>query len=201
MGERISSLANVKVVASNLNSEATGITTASTAFPAPAVDFYLSQESDDGSSYSEDSDENLDDVLHRNFATLDIDSFDDTDITSLAPTPPLSPPPPPKRTTSKTWPTHPQPPSDDQIAALPQIPKWANDSAAESDFRLAEYYDSQQQYGAVAWQLYVAAGRGNVDAMYNMGVCYATGRGVQKNEETAMDYFHRAAMKGHPEAM
>jgi cell division septation protein DedD len=50
--------------------------------------------------------------------------------------------------------------------------------------------------GAVAeWQ--EPAARGEPDALFNMGQAYRLGRGVPLNSATAIDYYRRAAEKGH----
>ncbi len=41
------------------------------------------------------------------------------------------------------------------------------------------------------------AARGDTDALFNMGQAYHLGRGVPRNDSTAIDYYRRAADKGH----
>lgn len=41
------------------------------------------------------------------------------------------------------------------------------------------------------------AARGDVDALFNMGQAYKLGRGVPKNDAIALDYYRKAAGKGH----
>ena len=50
--------------------------------------------------------------------------------------------------------------------------------------------------GAVADWVTPAA-RGDTDALFNMGQAYRLGRGVPLNRATAVDYYRRAAEKGH----
>ncbi|PZU51168.1 MAG: hypothetical protein DI568_00765 [Sphingomonas sp.] len=50
--------------------------------------------------------------------------------------------------------------------------------------------------GAVADWVTPAA-RGDTDALFNMGQAYRLGRGVPLNRATAIDYYRRAAEKGH----
>lgn len=45
-----------------------------------------------------------------------------------------------------------------------------------------------------------AAAQGNARAQFDLGVMYATGKGVRKNERLAFNYFHKAARKNHSEA-
>ncbi len=50
--------------------------------------------------------------------------------------------------------------------------------------------------GAVAeWMPFAA--RGDADALFNLGQAYKLGRGVQKNENIALDYYRKAATRGH----
>ncbi|MGN0853245.1 MAG: hypothetical protein ACI4Q3_07695 [Kiritimatiellia bacterium] len=46
-----------------------------------------------------------------------------------------------------------------------------------------------------------AAGEGDANGLYNMGMCHWRGLGVPKNERHAFDCFRAAAEKGHPEAI
>lgn len=45
------------------------------------------------------------------------------------------------------------------------------------------------------------ASRGDAEAMFNMGQAHRMGRGVPQNSEVAIDYYRRAADKGHVGAM
>jgi len=49
-------------------------------------------------------------------------------------------------------------------------------------------------------QLWPAATSGNADAEELIGVMYALGLGVEKDDERAFDWYLRAALKGHPGA-
>ncbi|WP_199555129.1 SPOR domain-containing protein [Sandaracinobacteroides hominis] len=53
--------------------------------------------------------------------------------------------------------------------------------------------------GAIA-EWVTPAARGDADALFNMGQAYRLGRGVPQNRGTAIDYYRRAADKGHVEA-
>ena len=53
--------------------------------------------------------------------------------------------------------------------------------------------------GAVA-EWVTPAARGDADALFNMGQAYRLGRGVPLNRITAIDYYRRAADKGHAAA-
>lgn len=54
--------------------------------------------------------------------------------------------------------------------------------------------------GAVAeWNR--AAARGDADALFGLGQAYRLGRGVAENRDTAIDYYRRAADRGHLQAL
>ncbi|MBO5939782.1 MAG: sel1 repeat family protein [Kiritimatiellae bacterium] len=46
-----------------------------------------------------------------------------------------------------------------------------------------------------------AAGMGDANGLYNLGMCHARGLGTSRNDERAFDCFRNAAEKGHPEAI
>src|SRR5262245_9693658 len=46
-----------------------------------------------------------------------------------------------------------------------------------------------------------AAEKGDVDAAYNLGVLYATGKGVKKDEKEAAKWYEKAAAKGDAGAL
>lgn len=46
-----------------------------------------------------------------------------------------------------------------------------------------------------------AAGKGDANGLYNLGMCYARGLGSPRNDEKAFSCFRSAAEKGHPEAI
>ena len=46
-----------------------------------------------------------------------------------------------------------------------------------------------------------AAGMGDGNGLYNLGMCHARGLGTPRNDERAFDCFRNAAEKGHPEAI
>lgn len=63
-----------------------------------------------------------------------------------------------------------------------------------------EKWNAGDFVGAVAeWAEPVA--RGDTDALFNMGQAYRLGRGVTQNTSSAIDYYRRAADKGHVGAM
>ena len=52
---------------------------------------------------------------------------------------------------------------------------------------------------AVKWYR-KAALRGDADAQFNLGVCYAKGEGVEKDEVEAVKWYRKAALQGHADA-
>ena len=46
-----------------------------------------------------------------------------------------------------------------------------------------------------------AAGMGDANGLYNLGMCYAKGYGVEVDDQQAFNCFRSAAEKGHPEAI
>lgn len=56
------------------------------------------------------------------------------------------------------------------------------------------------QFEAARLALWPAARSGNAEAEELIGVMYALGLGVEKDEVRAMEWYMRAAMKGHPGA-
>ena len=63
-----------------------------------------------------------------------------------------------------------------------------------------ELHQKGDAVGALAkWR--DAAAKGHPDAMYNIGVCYVEGRGVEQDYEVALRWFRKAAAKGQPDAM
>ena len=82
-------------------------------------------------------------------------------------------------------------------------------SGALNDFALAMHHLSSDQTSNLlsdddakaARYFYCAAARGMTKAVYNLGVCYMKGQGVERDERIAMELFRQAAEKGHPKAM
>ena len=59
---------------------------------------------------------------------------------------------------------------------------------------------SQKVYGEafIYWEM--AAKGGHAPSMYNLGVLYCNGQGVEQDVETALDWFLNAADKGNADA-
>ena len=59
-----------------------------------------------------------------------------------------------------------------------------------------EYYFKKDYANAVRWYR-GAADRGYAEAQFNLGICYANGYGVAKNDTTASAWYRKAAEQGH----
>jgi len=76
------------------------------------------------------------------------------------------------------------------LAVLLAAPVLANVDAGVAKWRAGDWS------GAVA-EWVTPAARGDADALFNMGQAYRLGRGVPQEPKTAIDYYRRAADKGH----
>ena len=66
---------------------------------------------------------------------------------------------------------------------------------ASVDSGLAKWRAGEWEGAVADWV--TPAARGDTDALFNMGQAYRLGRGVPLNRATAIDYYRRAAEKGH----
>lgn len=97
----------------------------------------------------------------------------------------------------------------DHQAAFASFTRSAELGNRESQYALGMYYGSPQSYPgcnvrqnfarAVEWTL-SAARQGHPDAECKMGKCYRDGRGVQKDEQQAREWYEKAAAHGSKEA-
>lgn len=97
----------------------------------------------------------------------------------------------------------------DHQAAFASFTRSAELGNRESQYALGMYYGSPQSYPgcnvrqnfarAVEWTL-SAARQGHPDAECKMGKCYRDGRGVQKDEQQAREWYQKAAAHGSKEA-
>ena len=58
----------------------------------------------------------------------------------------------------------------------------------------------EDAFEAIVWYR-ARAGMGDVDAMFNLGVCYEEGRGVAPSEKQACTWYQRAAARGDSDAL
>lgn len=74
----------------------------------------------------------------------------------------------------------------------------ATPAAATVKAGVEKYMAGDYKGAMVEWLPYAA--RGDADALFNLGQLYKLGRGVGVNLSTAMDYYRKAAAKGHAPA-
>ncbi|MBQ4479124.1 MAG: sel1 repeat family protein [Victivallales bacterium] len=73
----------------------------------------------------------------------------------------------------------------------------AEQESAEEQFQRAlQCYEAGNYAEAVKW-FRKAAGQGLAEAQYNLGVCYATGLGVEQDYAEAVKWFRKAAEQGN----
>ena len=58
----------------------------------------------------------------------------------------------------------------------------------------------KENYSEAEKNLLEAAKKGNADAQFKLGVCYAKGDGVAQDQTKAVEWWHKAAAQGHAEA-
>lgn len=76
----------------------------------------------------------------------------------------------------------------------------ASPSISFADIQNAKNLMNAGDFVAARQQLLPAAQAGNADAEELIGVMYAMGLGVERDDERAFDWYLRASMKGHPGA-
>ena len=85
----------------------------------------------------------------------------------------------------------------DIVNAMRWYRKAAELGNAQAQTRLAYLLDnSEENEEAIEWYQKAAA-QGYPDALYGLGIMYAAGEGVPKNEDKAFDLLLQAANKGH----
>jgi len=75
------------------------------------------------------------------------------------------------------------------------------DDSSTAEFRQGMEAYQKQQYSSALRYFRQAAGRGDVEAIVQMGLMYDFGRGVCQNYTEAMRWYLKAAEKGEPRAM
>ena len=79
--------------------------------------------------------------------------------------------------------------------------KAANEGYAPAQVRLADVMDkAEDDVGAVEWYRKAAA-QGNAGGEYGLGLMYAKGEGIKKDQAEALSHFLRAAEKSYQPAM
>lgn len=71
----------------------------------------------------------------------------------------------------------------------------ANPVAAGVKEGVEKWHAGDHKAAVAEWMPFAA--RGDADALFNLGQAYKLGRGVQKNENIALDYYRKAATRGH----
>ena len=66
-----------------------------------------------------------------------------------------------------------------------------------TDFARSE----MMEYAVACWQYVIDTGNGTAEAYSNLGVSYYYGNGVNQDYKKAVQYYQRAAAKGHPFGM
>lgn len=73
-------------------------------------------------------------------------------------------------------------------------------SAVHAEVETGRDLMDQQRYAEAMQELLPAARSGNADAEELIGVMYAMGLGVERDDTRAFEWYLRASMKGHPGA-
>ncbi|CAG8734084.1 5485_t:CDS:1, partial [Dentiscutata heterogama] len=83
--------------------------------------------------------------------------------------------------------------------------KWYNkaidNGCAAAERILGDYYFRNQSYSKAFKLLQSATDKGNIMAMYNLGLCYKKGRGTGENMEKGFEYLKQAAEMGVPNSL
>lgn len=72
---------------------------------------------------------------------------------------------------------------------------------AKRSYQLARLYHQIHDEEEAIHQLGIAAEKGHLSAMYELGICFQTGRGVIPNPSLAVHWIAKAAERCHPEAI
>ena len=73
------------------------------------------------------------------------------------------------------------------------VPAWANIEAGVDAYNRGDYATALREWRPLAEQ-------GDTDAQFNLGLLYANGQGVPKDDAQARQWYEKAAAKGHAEA-
>ena len=84
--------------------------------------------------------------------------------------------------------------------ALEQFKRAAEFGHIHAQLLVGSYYYGKNQCEEAAKWLQMAADLGNSDALFQLGVFYIEGDGVEQDLEKAAKYFHRAARRQHADA-
>jgi hypothetical protein len=70
----------------------------------------------------------------------------------------------------------------------------------QAEFELGQAAIVAQDYKTAIMQFALAANKGHVEAQYQIGVCYAEGKGVEWDLAEAVKWYRKAAEQGHAPA-
>jgi len=65
---------------------------------------------------------------------------------------------------------------------------------------LGELCQAAQSYDEALKWFNLAAAQGDLDALFNLGMCHANGQGVLRDDDAALRLYKRAAAEGHADA-
>lgn len=79
----------------------------------------------------------------------------------------------------------------------------AQDGDIDSIVNIGTYFahSEMMEYAVACWQYVIDTGNGTAEAYSNLGVSYYYGNGVNQDYKKAVQYYQRAAAKGHPFGM
>lgn len=90
---------------------------------------------------------------------------------------------------------------DDLISAMDWLRKAADQEYAPAQVLLAYIMDKAEENEAAIELYRAAAEQGNVEGELGLGVMYAAGEGVERDQEQALYWIQRSAEHGHAPAM
>ena len=91
----------------------------------------------------------------------------------------------------------------DTTKATPLLLDAANNNDVLAQFYLANvylYYTPKKNAKKAVYWLKKAATKGNVDAQYNLAICYENGVGTKKDYTQAAKWYNKAVAQGHTDA-
>jgi uncharacterized protein len=73
------------------------------------------------------------------------------------------------------------------------VPAWADFKSGESAYHRGDFATALREWQPLADQ-------GHIDAQYQLGLLYANGKGIPKDDAKARQWYEKAAIQGHAEA-
>ncbi|MCB1924122.1 MAG: sel1 repeat family protein [Gammaproteobacteria bacterium] len=87
--------------------------------------------------------------------------------------------------------------SDDLITAMQYLGQAAEKGNADAEYLLGFILDNADDNESARRHYLSAAEKGSADAAYALGTMYSSGDGVERNYDTAVDWYQRASDAGH----